>query len=168
MPELTRIGGDERRVVGGLDVGQAKADDGGDDDQLDHHDHAVEPRGFGNAAHEQDGQRENDEHGRQVGQAMHGLAIRHAHHLERRGHEAGINMNAPSLQQRAHVARPADRHGRSADRIFEHQIPADDPARQFAQRRIGIDIGTPCRGDHARKLAVAQPGKGAGDGGHRE
>ena len=44
------------------------------------------------------------------------------------------------LEQRRQVLRPAHGHRRRADRIFEDQVPADDPGHQLAERGIGIRV----------------------------
>src|ERR1700682_4276089 len=61
------------------------------------------------------------------------------------------------------IARPSDRNRHGADGIFEDEVPADDPRAQFAERRVGVGIGTPADRNGRRHFGVAQPGECTGD-----
>ena len=69
-------------------------------------------------------------------------------------------------QQLHEIARPADRHGHVADRVFEDQIPADDPGDDLAERRVGISVSRARDRDHRRQLAVTKRRETAGDRRH--
>ena len=68
------------------------------------------------------------------------------------------------VAQKAHdIARPADGDCRRAKRIFEDQVPADDPGDEFAHGRIGIGVGAPSDWDGGRHFRVAKTRKRAGN-----
>ena len=47
------------------------------------------------------------------------------------------------VEQRDEVARPADRHRRRPERVFEDQVPADDPGDELAERGVGVGVSGP-------------------------
>ena len=71
-------------------------------------------------------------------------------------------------RQPHHVARPAHRYRGRAHRVFEHQVPADDPRQQFAHGGVGVGVGAAGDRNHGGELAVAHAGEGAADGGDDE
>ena len=75
---------------------------------------------------------------------------------------------AEVAQQPDQIVRPADRDGCGADRVFEHEIPADDPREKFAHGGVGVGIGAAGDRDHGGEFAVAHAGEGASDGGDDE
>ena len=83
-------------------------------------------------------------------------------------YEAGRQFDAERMQQLDHVARPAHRHRRRAHRVFQHQVPADDPGQQFAHGGVGVGVRAARDRDHGGEFAVAHAGEGAADGGHHE
>ena len=168
MPELPGVGRHEGHPVGRLHIERADADHRQHHGHLDHHDHRVHPRRFRNAAHQQQRDHGDDGNGRQVGEPRHRGAIGQHHALERRCHQARRQGKAPVLQQRADIARPAHRDGGRAHRVFQHQVPADDPGHQLAHRGIGVGVGAAGNRDHAGQLAVAHAGQAAADGGDQE
>src|SRR5271168_306532 len=46
----------------------------------------------------------------------------------------------------------------SAERILQHQVPADDPGHKLTQRRIAIGIGRTRNRNQRRELRIAQTG----------
>ena len=66
------------------------------------------------------------------------------------------------------VTRPAYRHRGGADRVLEHQVPADDPGEQFAHGGVGVGVRAAGDGDHGGEFAVAHAGERAADGGDDE
>ncbi len=65
-------------------------------------------------------------------------------------------MKPQPLDDHAEVTGPSDRHRRRADRVFEHQVPSDDPAHQLAHRGVGVRIGASGHRDHRGELRIAQ------------
>ena len=57
------------------------------------------------------------------------------------------------------VARPAHADRRRADGVLEHQVPADDPGDQLAERGVAVGVRAAGDRDHARELRVAEPGE---------
>ncbi len=74
-------------------------------------------------------------------------------------------MNAEIGEEARDIARPADGDCRCAERIFEDQIPADDPGDEFAHRRISISIGAAGDGNGRGHLGIAEAGEGADEPG---
>ena len=72
------------------------------------------------------------------------------------------------LQEGIEVVGPAGGDDAGADRVFEDQVPADDPGDQLAQRRIGVGIGAAGHRHHAGQLRVAERGEAAADGRQQE
>ena len=66
------------------------------------------------------------------------------------------------------VLAPGVGHSRGCDRIFEYQIPPDDPRDKLAHCRVGVGVGTACDRNHRRKLRVTETGKGAADASDNE
>ena len=72
-------------------------------------------------------------------------------------------MDAEAVQEAHDIARPADGDRGGAERVFQNQIPADDPGDEFAHRRVGIGVGAAGDGHGRSHLGIAQAGKRAGD-----
>ena len=72
------------------------------------------------------------------------------------------------LQEAVEVARPAGGHGRSAKRVLQRQVPADDPCHQLTQRCISVGVGRTRNGNDRGELRVAQSGKRAGQSCHHK
>ncbi len=83
----------------------------------------------------------------------------------------GPHRTCPSVRQveterrqlRFRITGEAHGDGDVADHVFENQVPADDPGKDFAERRVGVGVGAAGDGDHRGQLGVAQAGKAAGD-----
>ncbi len=71
------------------------------------------------------------------------------------------NHDAPLLQQAVQIARPPRRHGRRAKRVLQHQVPANDPRHQLAQRRVSVGVSRSGDRNDGRELGIAKSGKGA-------
>ena len=90
-------------------------------------------------------------------------AVGSVHDGARRGAERRRELRCPEVvQQAGEVARPADRDRRGAERVLEHQVPADDPGDELAERRVAVGVGG--AGDRNRRgeLRIAQAGERAG------
>ncbi len=77
-------------------------------------------------------------------------------------------VNAEGPEEADQILRPADRYGGRAHRIFEHEIPADDPGEKFAHGGVGVCVGAARDGNHGREFAVAHAGEGASEPGDEE
>ncbi len=71
--------------------------------------------------------------------------------------EGGVD----GAQQRGEVVGPRDGDGDVADRVLEHQVPADDPGHDLAQGRVGVGVGAAGDGDEGGELRVAKAGQRA-------
>ncbi len=63
---------------------------------------------------------------------------------------------------------PARRNRAGAHRVFQGQVPANDPREELAQRSVGVSVGAAGERDHGRKFRVAEPRKGASQPGKHE
>ncbi len=63
---------------------------------------------------------------------------------------------------------PGDGDRRGADRVLEHEVPADDPRHELAHRRVGVGVGAAGDRNHRRELGVAESGERAADAGDEE
>src|SRR5680860_266496 len=77
-------------------------------------------------------------------------------------------MPAHTIQKTFKVSRPTDGYRYVADGIFQDQVPADDPCQNFAERGIGVRVGTSRNGNHRRKFRIAKCSKPTGDGGNHK
>src|SRR5262249_39916487 len=80
---------------------------------------------------------------------------------KRRGRKLVRDRDAKVAQKTHDVARPADGDCRRAERIFEDQVPADDPGDEFAKGGIGKGVGAPGDWDGRRHLRIAKTRKRA-------
>ena len=71
------------------------------------------------------------------------------------------NLDMENLHELNEVIRPAGRDRARAHGIFQRQVPADDPGKEFAQGGIGIRVGATRQGNHGSELRIAKPGQGA-------
>ena len=69
------------------------------------------------------------------------------------------------MQDVVEVGREADGDRHVADRIFENQVPADNPREDFAERGLRIGISGTRDRDHRSKLRIAEAGERADDAG---
>src|SRR5258708_17069569 len=58
-------------------------------------------------------------------------------------------------------AAPAAGYGWGAKRVFQNQIPADDPGNQLAERGIAISIGGTGDGNHRSEFRITEAGEHA-------
>ena len=66
------------------------------------------------------------------------------------------HLEVENIQQLDEVIGPSGRNRAGAHRVFERQVPADDPGEDFAQRRIGIGVGAAGQRNHGRKFRIAE------------
>ncbi|VVB47148.1 hypothetical protein RHAL1_02661 [Beijerinckiaceae bacterium RH AL1] len=132
-----------------------------------HHD-VVEARRFLGAHDQHDREHRNDEHRGQVEERMRRRAVGELHLGAGRRGEGRRNGDADVLEQAERVLAPADGDGRGAHRIFEDEIPADDPGEDLAERRGGIGVGGAGDRQHRGELGIAEADEGAGDAAEHE
>ena len=80
----------------------------------------------------------------------------------------GRHYNAKVAQERDDVARPAHRDCNRADGVFENQVPANDPGKEFAQRGVAVSVGAAGHRHQRGELAVAQRRKDRCNAGQHE
>ena len=150
----------ERVPVGRVDHKRAKGNDENNDCELDDDDGCVRRRALANAVDQEHSDRHDDEKCGQIeGDRMsHDDGQRGGRIIAQRrsafgddGAGGGVITHQPKrkLQVQAErqiaeqldkIARPPDSHGHVADRVFENQIPSDDPGDDLAQGRVGISV----------------------------
>lgn len=74
-------------------------------------------------------------------------------------------MDIKIREQANQITRPADGHGNRTDRIFQNEIPADDPCNKLADRGVGVGIGTAGDRHGRRHLRIAKSGEGTRNAG---
>src|ERR1700744_6400359 len=70
-------------------------------------------------------------------------------------------MNTEPVHEVDDVGGESDADGHIADRIFENQVPADDPGNEFAHGGVGVGVGAASDGDHGGELGVANRSEAA-------
>ena len=100
--------------------------------------------------HRDDGEAEDDRHRAEVGKRV----------------VAG--EPGRQVEQRLQVGRPAARDDGRTERELEHEVPADDPGHQLAERRVGERVRAAGHRHGRRELGVAEGREPAGDAGQHE
>jgi hypothetical protein len=140
----------------------------GRDFQQDHD--VVGLRRFANAAHQHYRQQQHDEkRGNIEAEVPTGrvqrvvLQIGKAARQVGRRNPAQRGMPAKPVEGCGHVRGEANADGHVADRVFQNEIPADDPRDELAHGGVGVGVGAAGNGDHRSEFGIAQPGEGAND-----
>ena len=84
-----------------------------------------------------------------------------------RGKRAG-HVKADIVQERDHVARPADRDRDRPERVLEDQVPPDDPGDDLPEGRVAVGVGAPRHGHEGGEFRVAQRRKDRRHAGQHE
>ena len=146
---------------------------GGDKDQNDHEldrdDHVVDARGFTNADDQQYRNGDDHQHRRNIDDRAGGTPDMFASVVGKRRIGEFVGHDDADIFQEAHdIARPADGDGDGAERIFQDQVPADDPGDEFAQGRVRIRVGAARDRNGRGHFRIAQAGERAGKGAEHE
>ena len=158
-----------RHPVSGADERRGRHDEQHDDRELDRDDDVVDPRRFLDADDQQRRDAGDHHHRRQVEDRAGRVPGAVAGIVGERGDGEGRRHHDAEVLEEAHdIARPADRDRGGAERVFEDQIPADDPGDELAHRRVGIGVGAAGDRHHRGHLGVAEAGEGAGEGAEHE
>ena len=168
VPEGPCVGRHERLPVGGRDVADPDADERQDDDQLDRHHEIVDARRLARAPYQQEGQQRHDRRGRQIGDGRRRRAVGELDDLTSRGRKPGWDGETDGGQGPVEVARPSDGHCGGTDRIFENEVPADQPGRELAQAHISVGVGAAGNRHQRRQLRIAERDERAGKAGQHE
>ena len=70
--------------------------------------------------------------------------------------QAGKSTPEGPAQEGTEIVRPALGDVDVADRVFDDQIPADDPGEDLAQGHVGVGVGAARHRDHGGDLRVAE------------
>ena len=71
------------------------------------------------------------------------------------------HLDVENIQQCDKVVRPPRRHRAGAHRVFQREVPADNPGNQLTQRRVSVSVGAAGQRNHGRELRIAQTCKRA-------
>ena len=63
------------------------------------------------------------------------------------------------IQEFHEVIRPSRGYGAGAHRVFESQVPADNPRKELAERSIGVGISASRQRNQRGKLGIAETRK---------
>ena len=77
-------------------------------------------------------------------------------------------LDTEIAKQADEVATPSGGDGGGAEGILEHQIPADDPGKNFAESGIAVGVGRSGDRNHGRKFGIAKSGENAPDSGENK
>ena len=160
-----------RHVRGRNHVDQ-EADEKEQHHDLDAHHHGVEFSGLFDAPDQHDRDQGDDPEREQIENYGNAKNVRRA--LDQSGYFSGgakigrqplRNIDPEGvMHERSKIVGPTDRDGHVADRVFEDQVPADDPRDQLSQRRVRIGVGRAGDRHHRRHFGVTERRKGADDG----
>ena len=128
----------------------------------------LKARAFLRAARQQRRQHQDDASGGQIEQPVRRRLAGVRRPGEKGVGQFGREVDAEALQNLVEITGPADGDRRGAGAIFEHQIPADDPGENLAERRISISVSAARHGNQRGEFGVAQSDKGAGDSRQKE
>ena len=166
--------------VGRVDIGRSRPDDDQYHAQVDEHHGRVELGALLDPDHQDHGDEQGDQNGGEVepGHRLRAILERHelGHELltlevivPGREQESGIKPDMEHiLKQRIEVARPAVGREARPDRVFQDQVPADDPGDQLAQRGVGVGVRTAGHRNHAGQLRIAKRREPATQRGQQE
>src|ERR1700720_278441 len=69
------------------------------------------------------------------------------------------NFQPEDIQEFDEVIRPSRGYGAGAHRVFESQIPPDNPREELTERCIGVSISAPRQRNQRGKLGIAEARK---------
>ena len=129
-----------------------------DDGDLDNDDRRVRARAFADSVNQEHGhRRDNEERGEIHRDCMPGDDRKSSRRIIRKTvaafsddrrrrciiiHQPERKLKVEKAPAKLHeITRPPDRYRHVADRVFENEIPPDDPCNDLAEGRIGIRVG---------------------------
>ena len=174
-----------------LDQEHADGDEKQDDTDLEQHHRVVRVGRLLDPDHQNDRDRHHDQKRRQVDDDRKAENVRRVaprggdvllERIRRRGAECGERRMRRSIISRqpcrdaqsevakelAEVSRPPDGHTDVAHRVFDDQIPPDDPGDELADTRVRVRVCGPGDRHHRRELGIAQRSESAGNGSQKK
>ncbi len=146
---------EERAEVVRVEGGDAEHEEERQHGELEEDHDGVHAGGLAHADHQHGADGEHEEHRRQV---------EHAAVLTGRVGERLRQLVAEDrVEQLVQIRAPADRHAGDRDAVLEDQVPADDPGRELAERRVGVGVGAARDRDRRGELRERERGEDAGD-----
>ena len=163
--------GYEGMIVRGMNESHSYEDERQDGRNFQQHHDVVGFGRFANAAHQHDCQQQDNQKRGNVEAEVPAGRVKHVvlqigeSARQVRGRDpAQCGMPAEPVEGGSHVGGEADADRHVADRVFQDEVPADDPRDELAHRRVGVGVSAASDGDHGRQLGVAESGEGANDG----
>ena len=119
-----------------------------------------------NAADQDDGEKQDDEKRRNIEAEMPSGTVDEVagQVLQAFGQVGGRDpcggwMEAKPVEQIDDVGGEAHTHRHVGARVFEDQVPADDPGDQLAERRVSVGVGRAGDRNHRGQLCIAESGE---------
>ena len=125
---------------------------------LDVHQDAVDVSAFADADDEERRRQDDDEDRRQINESA----------VSRYGRQGFRQVDAAGMKDTDEVGRPAASYGAGADRVFQNEAPADPPAKDFTERRIGVGVRTAGYGQERSQFRISKTDERAGNSGEDE
>ena len=150
--------------IGGVDRPRGAEHEQQDCNQLDEDHRVVGLGAFLHAAHEDPTEQHQQQESGEVEPRAGCLAAREHGVREFHGQVEAEQV----IEKVIHVCAEADSDRHVRDRVFEDQVPADDPGEDLAHGRVGVGVSAAGHGDHRREFGVAERGEAAGDGDQHE
>ena len=147
-------------MIGCIHESPSNADDEQHDRHLQDDDDTIDKCRFLRAANKQEREQQQDHYCRDVHNPVHAGVVRD---FERRMRPLVRDAHSKPVEHAIRVLAPRDRDRRRANRVFENQIPADDPRDQLTHGRVRIGVGAACHGNHGGELRVTKARKRAAD-----
>jgi hypothetical protein len=153
--------GCERRPVLRVHVKGANGDHEEDDGHLQDHHSGIEARAFPDALHQDRRDDAGDDDGGQIDDGPGQNVLAGLVQIVRSVLYSKGQPQPENADEVLEVLRPAMSHGRGCHRVFQYEIPSNDPREELAERRVGVRVRGPRHRDDGGKLRVAHCSKDA-------
>ena len=147
-----------------------EADEHENGDDLEKHHDVVGFGGFANPADQNYTEQHDDDESRPIEAEVPTGTVEHVagEVAESAGQVRGrnpsrIGVDAKPVEKIDHVGGETYADGHVGDRVFEDEVPADDPRDEFAHGGVGVSVGAAGDWNHCRKFGVTDGGKCAND-----
>ena len=129
------------------------------DAHFQNNDNTVHQSRFFRAPNKQEGKHEQNEHCRDVHEAVNASRIM----FERRMRPLIRHSHIEPAENAVGVLAPCCGNRGRGDGVFENEIPANDPRDKFTHRCVGVSIGATCNRNHRCEFRITETGKCAAD-----
>ena len=150
-------------IVPAFDKARSGNEKGKNGRDFQQHHYVVGLGRFANSAHQHNGNDHHDQECRDVEAEMPSRLINKISGQIRQSRwekgwrdPARRRMHPEPVQQIDHVRRKADTHGNVAHRVFQYQVPANDPGNQLTHGCVGVGVCAACDGNHRRQFGITK------------